>query len=235
MDTIGDLLTRDRRSDDVAVRAVGAGEAVATYTYEDFVTTAWKTGNFFSHRGAHAGAIVAVADDRAVPPLLSFFGAVQLGATVRFGRPVGTDGALYIAPGERILDADLAPGTSRIAYHGRPDEPAVEAFGESVWSENPVAPPESVAPDATALETDGRTRSHADLLARATDAAGRLSTGDTVVVREPLADPGVVVAGVLAPLHAGATIAFPAATDGGDVAVATGDAPEPRVIDPEAV
>lgn len=238
METLGDLLTRDRRTDDLAVRAPGGGDATATYTYEDFVTTAWKTANFFSHRGVHRGATVAVADDAAVPPLLALFGAAQLGAAVRFDPPLSIDADLLVAPGDEVLGYDLPPGATRIAYHDQPDDPGVEAFGRRIWSENPVEPPESVDPGSAALLTDDGEATHESLLERAEAVAADFSADDEVVVRVPLAHPGTVVAGVLAPLLAGAAVLFPDGTESephGDLAVASGDAPEARILSPAEV
>ncbi len=227
METLGDLLARDRRSDDAAVRV--PGDPAVEYSYDEFVTTAWKTANFFSHRGVHGGATVAVVDDHAVPPLLALFGAAQLGATTRFvtravdddGGPLELDARLLVGPGESVLAYDLPPGATRVAYTAGSDgvdDPTVEPFGRSVWSENPVRPPESVDPDATALAFGGGVASHLDLLRTAEDVAGDLGPGDEVVVRASLRRPGTVVAGVVAPLLVGATVAF-----GGDATAAAED------------
>lgn len=266
METLGDLLARERRTDDPAVRvergasggadgvfATDAGEGspertaesassdrrpdgdpAVEYSYHDFVTTAWKTANFFSHRGVHEGASVAVADDPAAPPLLAFFGAAQLGAVARFDPPKSVDADLLVGSGETVLEYDLPPGATRMAYTAGENvaDPTVEAFGRSVWSENPVAPPEEVAPGAPALWTPGGALPQSDLLARAEAVAVDRSPGDEVVVRAPLASPGTVVAGVLAPLLVGATVVFPDGETVGDVAVATPgtDPPEERVV-----
>lgn len=210
MDTLGDLLARDRRTDDPAIRAPGV-----EYTYHDFVTTAWKTANFFSHRGVHAGATVVVVDDHAVPAVLALFGAAQLGATTRFvTRPdaeaaaIPDDAALLVGPGSSVTADELPPGTTRVAYTDGPDridDPTVEPFGRSVWSENPVEPPESVDPDRAALAFDGETASHRDLLREATAGAADLIAEDSVALRASLTRPDAVVEGLLAPLAAGAT------------------------------
>jgi hypothetical protein len=231
METLGDVLARERRTDDLAVLA--DGEPTVEYTYHDFVTTAWKAANFFSHRGVHEGATVAVVDDAAAPPLLAFLGAAQLGAVTRFDPPKEVDADLLVGPGEAVLSYDLPPGATRVAYTAgdNVDDPAVEAFGRSVWSENPVRPPEEVSPGAAALWTADGALPHSDLLARAEAAATELDPGDAVAVRAPLARVGTVVAGVLAPLLVGATVVFPGEESVGDVAVAEGPAPEPRVVD----
>lgn len=254
MDTLGDLLVRGDRPDDdpdvspddVTVRV--HGEPAVEYSRADFVTTAWKTASFFRHRGVHEGATVAVVDDPAVPALLSFFGAVQLGAVVRFvpapseGAPSATelDARLLIGPGEAVLEYGLPPGATRIAYTDHPEgveDPAVEAFGESVWSENPVAPPEEVASDAPALAapaTPGEVRTHEEVLATAARIAATTDLAGEVAVRAPLSDPRTVAAGIVAPLLVGGTVVFPDAAAGdesvADVAVADGPAPEPETV-----
>jgi len=236
MDTLGDLLPREARTEALAVRA--AGDPVVTYTYEDFVTTAWKAANFFRHRGVHEGATVAVADDAAVPPLLALFGAAQLGAVVEFGDPRETDATLVVAPGDAVLAYETEPGATLLAYHDVPDDPDVAAFGRSVWSENPIAPPEEIATERAVLRTDGRELSHERLLAAAAGAAELLdlSEDDTVAVRAPLTHPGTVAAGVLAPLSVGASVLFPGAGVGdGTAAVADDDPPEERAVAPGAV
>jgi hypothetical protein len=56
-----------------------------------------------------------------------------------------------------------------------------------------------------------------------------------VAVRASLADPGTVVAGVVAPLIAGAAVLFPDEDSVGDFAVVDGDAPESAVRRPADV
>ena len=247
MDTLGDLLVRGDRPDDdsdvspddVALRV--NGDPAVEYTRADFVTTAWKTASFFRHRGVHEGATVAIVDDAAAPALLSFFGAVQLGAVVRFvPEPSGDaasstklDARLLVGPGEHVLEFDLPPGGKRIAYTDDEgvEDPAVEAFGKSIWSENPVAPPEEVAPDAPALSTPEETRTHEEVLATAARIAATTDLGGEVAVRTPLSDHRTVAAGVVAPLLVGGTVVFPDdAKPVADVAVADGSAPEPEAV-----
>jgi hypothetical protein len=82
--------------------------------------------------------------------------------------------------------------------------------------------------------TATREFSHADLLTAARGVADRwdLAPGDEVAVRAPLAQPGSVVAGVLAPLLAGEAVLFPDGDATGDFAVGEGDAPEKGVLKP---
>ena len=244
MDTLGDLLVRGDRPDDdsdvspddVALRV--NGDPAVEYTRADFVTTAWKTASFFRHRGVHEGATVAIVDDAAATALLSFFGAVQLGAVVRFvpldaGSPTELDARLLVGPGEHVLEFDLPPGATRIAYTNDEgvEDPTVEAFGKSVWSENPVAPPEEIAPDAPALAAAGETRTHEEVLATAARIAATTDLEGEVAVRTPLSDHRTVAAGVVAPLLVGGTVVFPDdAEPVADVAVADGSAPEPEAV-----
>lgn len=215
MDHLGDLLTPVRRSDAVAVRV--PGEPTVEYSYHDLITTAWKTANFFRHRGVHEGASVAIVDDHAVPAVLALFGAAQLGATTRFvplsggEKPTEVDARLLVGPGEAVLDFDLPPGATRIAYTADSagvDDPTVEAFGRSIWSENPTRPPEEVDPDGPVLAYNGETASQRELLRDAADTATALDSDDEVVIRASLTEYIAVVDGILAPLIAGATIAL---------------------------
>ncbi|MFC6904667.1 hypothetical protein [Halalkalicoccus tibetensis] len=230
MDTIGELVARERRTREPALRArTGVN---LRYDYYQFCTTAHKAGNFFSHRGVRAGSLVGIVGEESGAPLLSLFGAALLGARVRFDPPREIDARLLVAPGERIEGYDLPAGASHLAYDGEAGG-GVEAFGESVWSENPACPvPPEVGPDTPMLETDDGEHTHGELLA-ATErivAESGLDAGDEVAIRAPLAHPGTVVAGVLAPLAAGGVIVLPGPDEVADVAV--GNGPEPEAIDP---
>lgn len=231
-EVLGDLFERERRDAHPAVRVDGA--RTVEYTYHDFVTTAWKTANFLSHRGIHEASTVAVVDDPAVPPVLVFLGAAQLGALTRFDPPESIAADLLVGPGESVQTYDLPTGATRLAYTTGENvaDPTIESFGRSVPSENPTEPPETVDSRAPALWTADGALAHSDLLARAESAATSLSPVDDVVVRAPLAAVGTVVAGVLAPLLAGATVVFPGEGTVGDVAVAEAgrEPPEARIV-----
>lgn len=229
MDSLGDLLTRERRSDDPALRAPRGNRS---YDYRRFCTTAWKTGNFWRRRGVHEGATVAVADDPEPEAVFSFLGAALLGARTRFGLPESPGARVAVATSDEIATYEVPPGSQRIAYGGPPDDPGVAHFERAVWSENPAFPDTPVAPETTALVAgDGRELSHADLLSAAREVADEwgLEPGDEVAVRAPLAEPGAVAAGVVAPLLAGAATLFPDESATGDYAVGEGDAPEKEV------
>ena len=229
---LGDLVARERRTDEPLVR-FGAGRT-DFYTAHKFCTDAWKAANLFRYDGAGPGRTVGIADEAKPPVLLSLFGAALLGAPVRFAPPTENEARILVASAAAIDDWTLPPGSKRIAYDGPPDDPAVAHFERDVWSENPTMPPDEPDPDEPALLTADGTHSHAELLER----AGRvvsdldLTAEDRVAVRAPLADPGTVVAGVLAPLAVGAEVVLPGDAAAGTIAVAPGDAPEPRTIAP---
>ncbi|WP_121821929.1 acyl-CoA synthetase family protein [Halostella salina] len=238
METVDDLVARDRRSEATALSVAGG----ATYDYHRFLTTAWKTGNFLRHHGVREGATVAAADDRASQPLLTFLGTAMLGGVTRFVDPAEShdDAQAVVYPATDADAAEVPPGTNRIGYGDEPDDPAVAHFGRDVWSENPSFPPVERDPDSPVLAADGATYSHRDLLsaAEAVVEDHDLNAEDRVALRTPLAHPGTVVAGVVAPLLAGAAIVLPDADSpdadaAGTVAVTAGDAPEPRRIDPD--
>ena len=234
MDTIGELVARDRRSRDPALRArTGVN---LRYDYYQFCTTAQKTGNFLSHRGVHVGETVAIVASEGGAPVLSLFGAALLGARVRFDPPEESDARVLVAPADAIDGYDLPASATRVAYDGRPVAPAVEAFGESVWSENPFCPtPPEVGSSSPFLVTGSRSYTHGGLLAAAERVVERweIQAGDGMAIRAPLSRPETVVAGVLAPLSAGATIVFPGADAETDLAIAeTADqVPEPATIE----
>ncbi|MCT9096007.1 long-chain fatty acid--CoA ligase [Haloarchaeobius sp. HME9146] len=230
METLADVLARDRRSDAPALYATGAG--VQRYDYRRFLTTAWKAGNFMHHHGVRTGSTVAVVTEPRAQPVLAFLGASLLGAQTRFDPPASVDAKLLVGPTAALDDYDLPAGTQRIGYVDDPENPAYWYWEGGVWSENPTMPPEPCHPADGILWADERVYSHADLLAGARRAKEALSlTGEErVAVRTPLSDPRTVTAGVLAPLLVGAEILFPDEETAGDVAVAAGDAPEATVL-----
>ena len=132
--------------------------------------------------------------------------------------------------------------TAEAEFGGDADAADTIDWEESVWSENPAFPPTTVAPETPLLVDGDRSVSHGAALAAAAEVADvRGLDGDSrVVLRSSLAEPGAVVAGLLAPLLVGgcAVLSDPATTagaPGGDLAVTSGDAPEPERIDPEEV
>jgi hypothetical protein len=234
MDVLGDLVGRERRSDDIALRRASRA---GSYSYEKLCTSAWKAGNLLRHYGVRSGAEVAIAvsEGNPTPPVVTgFFGAPLLGAPVRFVHGGDVDAKALLVPVERVAEFDPAPGCTVLAHGGDPESATLVHFEREVWSENPTAPPDSVDPDAVAVlilpdgspsrDSGGRTRdslekvtsgsmsdesyTHADLLGWATDVADDrgLTAASVRAVDGSLADPTVLVECLLAPLSVGATV-----------------------------
>jgi hypothetical protein len=229
MDVLGDLIARDRRSDAPALRHAPSGRA---YDYRRFCTTAWKVGNFLRNEGVRGGMSVAVAADPVPEAVLTLYGAGSLGAGVAFGAGAA-DAKALVAPADAVEEMAAGPSTRRIAYGDEPADPSVAYFERDVWSENPTQPPDRVAPGDPLLRTDDGTITHGAALAaaRAVVEARGLGAGSVVVVRAPLAHPGTVVAGLVAPVLAGGVVLLAGddADATADLAVTTGDGHEPRV------
>ncbi|MCO8254213.1 long-chain fatty acid--CoA ligase [Haladaptatus sp. AB618] len=200
MQILGDLVVRSRRSDDPALGVSGSGG----YDYHRFCTTAWKTGNFFRHLGVREGVTVGIRATPAAQPILGFFGAVLLGASVRFDPPNDIDARVLLAPTERVGEYELPPGGQYVAYGDAPADPTVSHFETDVWSENPVFPETPLSSETPAL-TGEREVSHAELLDAGTAVADEWGFGpsDSVAVRTPLSDPRTIAAGLVAPLLVG--------------------------------
>lgn len=228
---VADLVPRDRRTQGLALRADESGR---TYSYYDFITTSYKAGNVLRYLGVSEGDEVLVVPDAVPEPILTFFGAAQLGAVTRFADDVGE--ALpraVVAPAAREDDFDLPPGHKLAVYGDPPSSPETTHWETEVWSENPAIHPATVTGTDALLAAGDRPVTHADALAAASAVAAdaELGAGAEVAVRGSLADPNVVVAGLLAPLVAGATIVLPdASTDAG--AAAAGDTATAGVVAP---
>jgi hypothetical protein len=239
MDAVGDLLARDRRSDRPAL-AIGDRER----SYHELITNAYKAGNVLRFHGVGEGRAVAPAPVPDLPPVLAFLGAAQLGAATRFDPEAGSEAGdrLLLVPAAEQAAYDPGPGTKLAVFGGEAADPETIDWEESVWSENPAFPPTQIDP-GTALLVDGdRTVSHGDALAAASEIADvrGLDPDSRVVLRSSLAEPGAVVAGLLAPLLVGgcAVLADPAAAGSeprGDLTVTSGEAPESARIAPEDV
>jgi hypothetical protein len=234
MDVVGDIVSRERRSDDIAFRTASRA---GSYSYAKCCTNAWKAGNLLRHYGVREGAKVAIdAGERPSPqPLVGFLGAALLGATVRFAPSSDTDARALLVPAGRVDQYEPDAGTSVLAYGGAVDDPAIAHFEREAWSENPTTPPEAVTPDATVLTAFTERFTHERLLAGASTLVNRHGIdGDTeVAIRAPLSAPGTVVAGLLAPLLVGGTVLLDR-TATGTVAVGSGGN-ESSEIDPTNV
>ncbi|WP_178916354.1 hypothetical protein [Natronomonas gomsonensis] len=215
MDVLGDAIDRQRRTSDIALRAPAVGR---TYDYRRFCTSAWKVGNFLRHLGVRSGAGVAVADDPIPEPVLTFYGAALLGSVVRFGpaESVGDDTRALVVPTVDLGEYDAGPSTKQVAYGSPPDDPTVSYFERDVWSENPTEPPDHVTPADPLLATPEATYSHGDVLGAATEVVDDhgLASDTTVAVRGSFTAPGVVAAGLVAPILAGGTIVLGADSTG---------------------
>lgn len=227
MDVLGDVVARERRSPEPALRAAETGRR---YDYRRFCTSAWKVGNFLRHLGVREGVTVAVADDPVPETVLTFYGAALLGAAVRFGPPTHVDGEVQalVVPVSELDDHETGPSTRRVVYGDAPDDPSVSYFERDVWSENPTEPPDLVDPALRLLESGTSTHSHRDVLRAARAAVDTWSIGPeaTVAVAGPFTDAEVVAAGLVAPVLAGATLEVgPGAT--GDVVVGGPDSSLP--------
>lgn len=217
---VPDLIARDRRSDRPALIDAARDR---TYGYDEFCTTAYRTGNVLRHLGVHGGARVAIEARAAPQPLLAFLGSALLGATAGFDAAPGTDARAVVADTDREAEFDLPPG-SKLCTFGDPPERADTTHWETeVWSENPAFPPVEYDPDAPVLAADGGIYDHAGLLAAARDAAAALTlaAADRVALCAPLSDPRAVAAGVLAPLLVGAAVHLPGDDAAPDAPAAT--------------
>jgi hypothetical protein len=234
MNVLGDLVVRERRTNDPALRAAETGRE---YDYRRFCTTAWKTGNYLRLLGVRTDARVAIADDQIPEAVLSAYGAALLGGVIDFGPTKKTklDARVVITPTADVDAYDIGASTKRVVYGKEPTNPDVGYFERDVWSENPTEPPDRVEQTDALLDAD-RTYNHGELVGAATRVADRwgLKPGDTVAVRDSFNSAGTMAAGLLAPILAGAMILLPGNDSVGDYAVGRGG-PEADVLDPADV
>lgn len=239
MDTVGDLLARDRRSDRPALVI---GDRVRSY--HELITNAYKAGNVLRYHGVGEGRSLAVAPVPELAPVLAFLGAAQLGAATRFDPAAGADAGdrLLLVPAGQQAAYDPPPGTKLAVFGGEPADAETMDWEESVWSENPAFPPTDIDPGTPLLLGEHDSVSHGAAVAAAAEVAELHGLGpdSRVVLRSSLADPGAVVAGLLAPLNVGGVAVLadptaPATEPRGDIAVTGGEAPEPARIDPASV
>lgn len=145
-------------------------------------------------------------------PVLAVLGGTLVGTRVTLTpeTPVGADTVVRPAGAGWRERYPAQPGCAVLAYGGPPEPSSVEHFEAALWSENPVEPPESVGQETPAVGIGGETHSHGDLLDSAAAAVDRhsLDRESRVLLAGDLRDPGVLVAGVLAPLSVGATVVF---------------------------
>lgn len=206
METLADIVARDRRSDAPALHTPDRA-----MDYRRFCTTTWKASNYLRHLGVGGDrGIVAIAT-HSPPPLLTFLGAALLDTPTRFVDDVADLPAAIDAVGARAVlvpvpleeTVDPPAGTTLAVHGGEPTAPTTENWEEGVWSENPTFVPSTAGPDSVALEAD-RSLTHGELLDAAKIVAAdlELDADDALAVDASLADPRAVVA-VLAPLTVG--------------------------------
>jgi hypothetical protein len=246
METLADVVAAGRDRDGPVVDAPGR---TADYTYREFSTNAWKAGNLLRHYGVRAGATLALVtgpkepepDDEqgwlgtAADPLLALLGGATLGAVVDIDPAQPVDARAVVLPDAWLDRYEVEPGCSRVAYGGPPETSGVAHFERELWSENPIQPPDPVAPDDPLLRVADREFTQAKVLdvAQALADAHDLAAGDRVAIDAPLTTVGAVAAGAVAPLLVGATILLrPPASLPGDVAYVVGD---PGTWDNQAV
>ncbi|WP_232701115.1 hypothetical protein [Halobacterium wangiae] len=223
METLADVVAALDDPDRPAIRAERVHDARETRS------KVYKTGNALRHRGVREDAGVAVLDVPEPAALHTFLGAALLGATVTFGPGFVVDARVLAGPTGQLGEYDLPTGGQRVGWGAPPADPSWMYFERDVWSENPAFPQPSVTAETELLP--GVT--HGEAVAAAESVATDLEEDDVVALRAPLSHPGTVVAGVVAPLLAGASVSLPSATTDATVAVTDGDAPEPRQIAPD--
>lgn len=205
------------------------------YTRRKFLTNIWKTGNLLRSLGVHEDSLVAIVDEPTPESLLSFFGASLLGARVQFDPPSATEARVLVGPTDRLDEFELPPGGQYLGYGEEPDDASWSYFERDVWSENPSFPEVETDSSAPLLQTDQEQYETGAVVEAAQTVASEYDSGDRVTLRAPLSAPESVVAGVIAPIAAGATILLPGDERIGTVAVTSEEAPEPRSVDPESV
>jgi hypothetical protein len=226
METLVDLVARDRRSDRPALYTPDR-----EMDYRRFCTTTWKASNYLRHLGVGDARGVAVLADRSPPPLLTFFGAALLDTPTRFVDDAAdlpaaidaVDARAVLVPAETEDAVDPPAGTTLTVHGGEASAPTTERWEEGVWSENPAFVPSTATPAATAVSTSSGPVSHGALLSAGTRIASVLGLGpaETVHLRGSLADPRVV-AGVVAALSTGGAVRLDAEPAAADVRIGAG-------------
>ena len=213
-DALGDIVGRNRRSTEPALRAADTGRL---YDYRRFCTNAWKVGNFLRHLGVRGGDGVAIADDPAPEAVLTLYGAALLGAVVRFGPSTDPgDVRALVVPASALDTHEVGPSTKPVVYGDVHEDPSVAFFERDVWSENPTMPPDAVAAGDDLLWTADAAHTHGKLVGAARTVVDHhgIDAGDDIAVAGSFADPGTVAAGLVAPILEGATISVGPAADG---------------------
>jgi hypothetical protein len=224
-ETLKDIVAAGRKREGTALDIV---RRPAPYSYHKLCTNVWKAGNLLGHYGVHTMGEVAVAigpksdgegeselSSRewgrldAGEPLLGVLGGTILGAVVDLTPTEPVDAPALVAPAH--WDIEVTPGCRHLAYGGPPSDPEIVHFERSVWSENPIEPPEQVDPHDEALLFEDESWTHSELLAVVSTLVAEhdIGPGTQVVLDATLTEPGAFVAGILAPMAAGATVVVP--------------------------
>lgn len=217
MDALADLVHPERGTDQLWIHRPGPRSR--SWSGEQFCVDAWKAGNLLRHYGIREGTTVGLFDGTCSEEtnanetpnpqaIIALFGAWTVGASVTTD-PVSLDGLdVLVGPADRLDGRELPPGCKAMGFGGRPEDPTVAHFEGERWSENPIQFPADIEPADPALQTDGGEWTHVELLA-----AGRrvreehgIEPDDRIALSASLSELGAVVAGILAPLLAGATI-----------------------------
>lgn len=249
MQVLSELVAAGRERDGVFF---STPERSAPYSYRDFCTNVWKGGNLMRHYGVREGMDVAVVVGPKNPTdgdepgylrdcpdgLLAILAATLNGAVADIVPGTEVDATALVAPAAWLDRYELAPGTKALAYGGPSDDPTVAGFERELWSENPLQPPGERVPEDPALRDAAGTYTHGDLLAASERVVEEYAMNGetTVAVRAPVTSAGAVVAGLLAPMRAGATVRF-GDSAASDIAVAGegDDTPEKRVVRPDDI
>ncbi len=229
---LGDLLAREKRRSQPAVSMPAVDREMS---YQDFITTAYKSGNVLRYLGLSSDATLAVEPVARPEPLLALLGAAQLGARVTFD-PEATARVRLVSVDTESSYLDAA---GRLAVFGGPAEATTTTHWEkAVWSENPAFPPTEVESESTVLVAGDDQYSHRQLLEMAQQVVDELelTEGSRLAIRTPIARPETIGGGFVGALAAGATAVFvddPTQAVEADAAVvgpAVDQPPEPRQL-----
>ena len=228
---LGELLAREKRRNQPAVSMPAVDRGMS---YQDFITTAYKSGNVLRYLGLSSDATLAVEPATRPESLLAFLGAAQLGARVTFDPAASARVRLVSVDRE----ADYLDHEGRLAvFGGSPEATATTHWEKEVWSENPAFPPTEVDPDSTVLVDGDKQYSHRQLLGMAERIVDELDlkTGARLAIQPTVSRPETI-SGLAAALAAGATAVFVSDVAGPvDADAALVDKKEPTFSNPQLI
>jgi len=245
MQNIGDLVAEGREREGSLFEPA---ERATPFSYRDFCTNAWKVGNLLRHYGVREGAgSPSSPDQRPRGRRTNRAGSASHPTRSRrsWALPSTAPSSTWTrpAPSSRRYSSHRTPGwTTTSAGPARSPSPTAarrRTRGSPTSNAKPGArtlqPPGEFGPENAVLAAD-RTYTHGDLLAASHRVVAEydLTAEDRIALRAPVTEPGTIVAGLLAPMRAGATVLL-GNGETGTVAVAAEDveAPEERVILPD--